>query len=243
MPLFSIASNLTTEIATDLDNHKIDQDLFNAFLSGKGYSQDDLLPPVVEQQGSQWAIIDSNDTSYQIRNEQQALNVYGGENAGNPVGENMGVPYAWGLSSGLIATAYDKALDSQMIDVSIPVAQNVGATNASFDAKIAGGYFAGNIWHVNDNVNNYAAGVDCVGLINNVWRMGGRYGLPRLPEFAPLIPFKNIQMGDILMKDDHVMMFDHFDPSDSNKIWVYESSATDWKVGYHSHTVAIPVSK
>ena len=26
MPLFSIASNLTTEIATDLDNHKIDQD-------------------------------------------------------------------------------------------------------------------------------------------------------------------------------------------------------------------------
>ena len=35
---------------------------------------------------------------------------------------------------------------------------------------------------------------------------GRKVRIPRLPEFAPAFPFKKIQMGDILMKDDHVMI-------------------------------------
>lgn len=124
----------------------------------------------------------------------------------------------------------------------------MGETNRSFDEliDIDHRYFAGNQNYDTDNGNSWAAGVDCVGLINNAWQMGAR--IPMIPlrdSYSLPIKFKDLKPGDILMDETtHVMLFDKFDPplngepSIGTTFWVYEAAgAPDWKVRYHLYTL------
>jgi hypothetical protein len=151
---------------------------------------------------------------------------------------NVGVPYAWGLSSGVVATTYDQQIDPDIEPVFIPL--NI---NRSFDEDIANGYFAGNQpFDLNQGGNWWAAGVDCIGLINNVWQMGARFPMDITKnEYAMPIRFKDLKPGDILMDETvHVMLFGGFvnydpnsgqNPEIGTKFWVYEAAGDPyWKV-------------
>jgi CSLREA domain-containing protein len=193
-----------------------------------------------------WVILDGS-TRYHIRPRLDSagnllIYVYRGH-------LNEGVPYAWGLSHNVAATSLDMASDPNIVNVLIPQ----GFGNQSFDQRIGWGHFAGNVHtdgdlenpDVDDPGNTYAAGVDCIGLINNVWRMGGRFSmLDTRDYYAQPIKFKDLKQGDILMDaENHVMMFDKFEnydpasgeepgaePGHETFFWVYEASKADGKV-------------
>ncbi|HAE43159.1 MAG TPA: hypothetical protein DCG34_09635, partial [Clostridiales bacterium] len=147
--------------------------------------------------------------------------------------ENEGIPYAWGISSGIDA-------------LNIPI----GAGNISFDEKIAGRHFAGNKYIDTQNANGWVAGVDCIGLVNNVWRMGNRFPMAiTRSRFARPIKFKDLKPGDILMdEDEHVMVFDQFidydpvtdgEPPAGTRFFVYEAAGEPyWKVIYREHSIS-----
>ncbi len=66
---------------------------------------------------------------------------------------NEGIPYAWGLSSGVVATDYDKQVDPNIKNVFVPM----GASNRPFDEliDINHRYFAGNQNHDTDKGNSW----------------------------------------------------------------------------------------
>jgi len=190
-------------------------------------------------------VIDDAGTRYQIRQQASLLYVYDG-------GENEGVPYSWGMSSSLIATQHDleipiSVLNPPMRDVFLPISR--GYQTLPFDELIDNKFFAGNQNHDTDNGNRQAAGVDCIGLINNAWQMGAR--VPMIPvrdEYAPPIQFKDLKPGDILMDETiHVMLFggfENYDPAGGGepiegvtRFWVYESAIGPGKVVRHDSYV------
>lgn len=160
---------------------------------------------------------------------------------------NEGIPYAWGMSSGIIPTVDDISRNPRLQDIHIPIS-NTGE-NREFDDTISKKYFAGNTYHARtDSYSTWTTGVDCVGLINNAWQMGTRYGMDSVQLSSRAIKFKALQPGDILMNEsDHVMLFEKFDTYDPNlggepgvgtSFWVYEAAAGDWRVRYHKYTLA-----
>ena len=109
-------------------------------------------------------------------------------------GNNQGIPYAWGGSTTIDA-------------INLP---NRASNGVSFADRIARGYPAGDTSTPWDEFETfYTTGVDCVGLINNAWRMGTRVGMSALHDiYTRPIKFKDLRAGDILMyEEDHVMLF------------------------------------
>ena len=84
-------------------------------------------------------------------------------------------------------------------------------------------------------------GVDCVGFINNVWRLGTRAGTSVTNEQTLPIRLETLKRGDILMKygmagpqdgtGNHVVLFNEFDFDEPGvtKIKVYEIISELWK--------------
>ena len=153
------------------------------------------------------------------------------------LGENIGVPYYW-IGSTAIGDAdlglyrdievggyFEEKLLSQS-----PVIYPAGdfTTETELDGT----------QHV---VYGRENGVDCVGFINNVWRLGTRAGTSVTKDYTRAIKFENLKRGDILMKygqaydndrsGNHVLLFAEivYEPG-VTKVRVFESAASYGRV-------------
>jgi hypothetical protein len=160
------------------------------------------------------------------------------------VGQNTGIPYAWGLSTPI------DGVPANGKPLSIP-------PTGSFDQRIAAGLFAGNT-DTSTAAGNHllVAGVDCEGLVENAWRLNARPGMDTLrTEYSNPIKFKDLQAGDVLMHlssdDGHIMLFDKFyppltgEPTTETTFWVYEAFGENpnhpdnpWRVRHHQYILA-----
>jgi hypothetical protein len=75
-----------------------------------------------------------------------------------------------------------------------------------FDEKIKQGYVAGNIggtfW--SSGARRVTAGVDCSGLVSNVWKLGRHVGTSELPEVTERVAtLDQMRIGDALLLPDH----------------------------------------
>lgn len=157
------------------------------------------------------------------------------------IGENIGIPYFW-LGSTAIET----------VDLGLVPLDN----GLFFQEKVDLGWSAGDvttethpetkdgktIWI--QDFSGPVVGVDCVGFINNVWKLGDRAGTSATWGGSRPIRFEDLRPGDILMRyrndgKDHVVLFNEFldyDPAngapvpDQTKVKVYESSVAYGKV-------------
>ncbi|MCP4574005.1 MAG: hypothetical protein GY838_16725, partial [bacterium] len=130
------------------------------------------------------------------------------------VGTNLQVPYKWG--------GFD--------------------TLAEFDSGIGLGHFAGDI-HT-DSSSDYARGVDCSGYVSRCWELTSHYTTRMMddPAYGPItLPYAawaDIEAGDAIHRDGHVRM--SVDGLENGSFLVLESagSATGWRVGYSTYTLA-----
>jgi hypothetical protein len=75
-----------------------------------------------------------------------------------------------------------------------------------FDDKIKRGFIAGNIggtfWST--GYRRVTAGVDCSGLVSNVWHLDYHVGTTELPELSePVAQLNRMRIGDVLLLPDH----------------------------------------
>jgi CSLREA domain-containing protein len=169
------------------------------------------------------------------------------------IGENIGIPYAWAGTT--------------------PVESDLNLV-----MKIAGGYFgqridaalpAGNIDTTSLKGGILTNGVDCEGFIENVWRLGARYGMDQTQGASRPIRFAELRPGDVLMsytngkeRNSHVILFKEFvnytsgDPvvlfdgsndTEATKFKVYEASYSAGKVVEKTYMIidvdTVPVSQ
>ncbi|OQY48181.1 MAG: hypothetical protein DRR08_26585 [Candidatus Parabeggiatoa sp. nov. 2] len=74
-----------------------------------------------------------------------------------------------------------------------------------------------------------AVGIDCSGLISQVWGLSHKYSTRNLPSISTQLRSMNdLQAGDIINKRGHVRLFSH--KVASGRFFVYEASSKDWKV-------------
>ncbi len=134
--------------------------------------------------------------------------------------ENMGMPYKWG--------GFD--------------------TPRSFEKKLKQGYAAGDVYtrakraQLESGVSQYAAGIDCSGLISRCWRLDRPYSTRELANLCEKLPsYADLQPGDILNKNnDHALLFvSYVEGTSGSHFWAYETGAPPtWKVLLHT----IPVN-
>ena len=157
--------------------------------------------------------------------------------------DNISIPYFWG---GTTIIGDDQGL---------PVYLKTNLDNGqNFSERLALGYPAGD---TSTNLSGAADwgltnGVDCTGFIDNVWRMGTRFGMSLLHNpYSRPIKFKDIRPGDILMYQGppkgHVMLFKEFvnySPGNGEpvpgvtKFRVYQASWGAGKVVESEYTLA-----
>jgi hypothetical protein len=75
-----------------------------------------------------------------------------------------------------------------------------------FDDKIKRGFIAGNIggtfWSAGSR--RVTAGVDCSGLVSNVWHLDHHAGTSELPDLTePVARLDRMRVGDVLLLPDH----------------------------------------
>jgi hypothetical protein len=127
---------------------------------------------------------------------------------------NEGIPYQWG------------GFDSP----------------GQFDAKVAAGYAAGDVYTpekraaLYDAISMEACGIDCSGFISRCWRLPRAYSTRELPDLCePLGGFHALEPGDILNKtNEHVLLFMAWADEDKSCLYAYETgSPPTWKVECH----------
>ena len=127
---------------------------------------------------------------------------------------NEGIPYQWG------------GFDSP----------------AQFDAKVAAGYAAGDVYTpekraaLYDAVSLEACGVDCSGFISRCWRLPRPYSTRELPDLCESrADFASLAPGDILNKtNEHVLLFIAWADEEKSRLYAYETgSPPTWKVECH----------
>ena len=127
---------------------------------------------------------------------------------------NEGIPYQWG------------GFDSP----------------AQFDARVAAGYAAGDVYTpekraaLYDAISMEACGIDCSGFISRCWRLPRAYSTRELPDLCePLGGFHALEPGDILNKtNEHVLLFMAWADEDKSCLYAYETgSPPTWKVECH----------
>jgi hypothetical protein len=112
-------------------------------------------------------------------------------------------------------------------------------TPQSFIEKIQRGYAAGDVSSAQKRrlgdsaVSSEAAGVDCSGFISRCWRLPRSYSTAELPQISDRIGWEELLPGDILLNDQHVVLFAAWH-RELDAILAYEAgSFPDWKVSSH----------
>lgn len=140
----------------------------------------------------------------------------GGEYQGNKVvitpistpGPSIGVPYKWGGNDSL--DVFQSGLNHN---------KKAGDRCTAKHPKCRGQYFG----------SSGAVGIDCSGLISQLWGLNKKYSTRSLPRISNQLGSMNeLQPGDIINKPGHVRLFSHKDAY--GRFFVYEASARDWKV-------------
>lgn len=175
----------------------------------------------------------------------------------HPTQENYGIPYSW------FGTTAIKANQDNPNELHLKPMDSYtkGDTYYYFDDKINAGAPAGNVFPLKNENIAFAnrVGVDCVGLVTQAWRMGTRIGMSALSSQSRGIRFKDLQMGDELIRfnmiypdpkkkggptpepyedpKDHVMIFLTFENSNFNPdnptdaiFYAYEAASGPAKV-------------
>lgn len=112
-------------------------------------------------------------------------------------------------------------------------------TPAEFDAKVAAGFAAGDVYTtakragLDNAVSTSASGIDCSGFISRCWRLPRSYSTRELPGLC--IPLENemlLQPGDILNKtNEHVLLFAGWANPEKTHYLAYETGCPPtWKV-------------
>jgi len=106
------------------------------------------------------------------------------------------------------------------------VAYNWGGMDsiAQFLAKISQGAIAGS--QHSGPVHSEFAGIDCSGFVLRCWGYTTHaYSTASLYRISDEIAWADLKPGDVLnLAGSHVRLFEQFDASDPNKVWVYEST-------------------
>jgi hypothetical protein len=119
-------------------------------------------------------------------------------------GSYTGMPYKWGGSDSL--TDFQGGLN---------VGKKAGDKCTAKHSQCRGQYFG----------SSRAVGIDCSGLISQVWGLKGKYSTRNLPDISTLLKSKNdLQPGDILNKQGHVRLFSHKDAT--GRFFVYEATGS-----------------
>lgn len=134
---------------------------------------------------------------------------------------NIGLPYQWGGCS-------------SVNEVSLKTIKGFG----DFDEGIKNKDCSGDVYCYGGRESG-AAGVDCSGFVSRSWNLNTKYSTSSLPKISKeLDKYEDLKRGDIVNKyANHVMLFKEFDQKDSDKLWVYESSANDWKVDNRNYKI------
>jgi len=112
-------------------------------------------------------------------------------------------------------------------------------TPGSFDAGLAEGKFAGDIYsaekrrQLDGAVSRQAVGIDCSGFISRCWKLPRSYSTRELPSISiELGSYEQLQAGDILnVHNKHVLLFEKFTDASKTQMVVYEAgSPPSWKV-------------
>lgn len=145
---------------------------------------------------------------------------------------NYGVPYFWGGATAINEYGLIPLDDGLYFDEKVAIPEwGAGDVSIEFDAR------------GDQKLASHPAGVDCVGLINNVWKVGTRAGMSNTSGGTRAIRFEDLKPGDVLLRyqsphnTDHVMLFEEFvdyDPAygppevNVTKVKVYEAA---WAYG------------
>ncbi|MDM8558255.1 hypothetical protein [Candidatus Parabeggiatoa sp. HSG14] len=125
-------------------------------------------------------------------------------------GTYTGMPYKWGGNNNL----------SDFQD-GLTVGKKAGDKCTAKQSQCRGQYFG----------SFRAVGIDCSGLISQVWGLKRKYSTRNLPRLSTQLRSKNdLQPGDILNKRGHVRLFSHKDAL--GRFFVYEATGSHsaWKV-------------
>jgi len=122
-------------------------------------------------------------------------------------GSYRGIPYKWGGNNSIAS-----------FKAGLRAGKKAGDKCTAKNRRCRGKYFG----------SSRAVGVDCSGLISQVWGLEKKYGTSRLPRISARISKNKLRPGDILNKPGHVMLFSH--KNRRGRFCVYEASARDWKV-------------
>ena len=100
-------------------------------------------------------------------------------------------------------------------------------TISQFQSKISAGAVAGNYKLIGDgDIHSDFAGIDCSGFVSRCWNISTKYSTTTLPSICVAITsWSDLKPGDAInLSGKHVRLFDCFDPSDSDSVWVYEAT-------------------
>ena len=99
-----------------------------------------------------------------------------------------------------------------------------------FDQKIKQGYVAGNIggtfWST--EVRRVTAGVDCSGLVSNVWQLGRHVGTTELPDITRRVKaLDRMRTGDaLLLPDHHIALYRQQETPDGGSLAIRVTEAS-----------------
>lgn len=118
-------------------------------------------------------------------------------------------------------------------------------TPRQFLTSIANGEAAGDISTAekrrlgDEGTSREACGIDCSGFVSRCWRLSKPHSTKELPSICkPLKTWIQLQPGDILLNDKHVLLFKGWDGTE--RVLAYEAGPFPvWRV----NSASIPVSK
>lgn len=107
----------------------------------------------------------------------------------------------------------------------IPYQWDGFSTIEQFDAGLAAGKFAGDVYHSKPDGSRFAVGVDCSGFVSRCWKLPVKHSTRSFPGICVrLRDPTELLAGDILDNfDAHVVLFKDFVDSGHTKICCYEA--------------------
>jgi cell wall-associated NlpC family hydrolase len=115
------------------------------------------------------------------------------------------------------------------------------ATPAQFDAGIAKGLAAGDVYTtakrqaLDDAVSTQATGIDCSGYISRCWRLPRSYSTRELPALCDEIKWPDLRPGDLLnITNSHCLLVAGWQDPGQQEVLVYETGCPPtWKAMRH----------